>query len=71
MNFIQWLKMDYARSKKNWFEFRVLCEKTPTERGFKIWYAAFIPITIWVAPFCYLWERKLSTNFKEFRIDED
>ena len=72
MNFIQWLKMDYARSKNGWFLFHELREKTPTDRGFKIFYATVIPILIWAAPVTYLIEKKLTNKLtEEFKIKEE
>jgi hypothetical protein len=72
MNFIQWLKMDYARTKWTWFTWRELNEKTPTDRGFMMFYAAIIPLTIWFAPFTYLIERYMVKKLmKEFEIKEE
>ena len=72
MGFIKWLKMDYARSKKNWFWWRELNGKTPTDRGFKMFYASLIWITIWVAPVSYLIESTLAKKLmEEFKIKEE
>jgi hypothetical protein len=69
MNFIQWLKMDYARSKQGWFELLESYGKTPTNRLFAIYYMLLAPVLIWFAPVCYLIERyakkKIESYYKE------
>ena len=65
MNFIKWLKKDYARTKVNWFCLQEMRGKNPTEKGFKLYYFGVGLITMWFAPLAYLWEKRMIKKYSD------